>query len=94
MIASFVVVVTGCADVRDQQTVGTYVDDSAVTARVKVRLADDSAVSALAIGVRTLKGVVHLSGFAKDARERERAEQLARRTPGVVAVRDHIVLPG
>lgn len=85
---------TGCAVVRDQQTVGTYVDDTALTARVKARFADDTTVSALAIGVETLKGVVQLSGFAKDARERDRAEQLARSTPGVVAVRNDIVLRG
>ncbi len=83
---------TGCAVARDQQTVGSYIDDAAITARVKARFADNSTVSAMAIGVESLKGVVQLSGFAKSADERATAERLARETSGVVAVRNDIVV--
>ncbi len=82
----------GCAVVRDQEMVGAYVDDSTVTARVKAKFASDKTVSALAISVETLKGVVQLSGFAKSAQEKEVAEQLARGTSGVTQVRNDIVV--
>lgn len=82
----------GCAVTRDQSTVGQYVDDTTITTRVKTKFAEDSTVSALAIGVETLKGVVQLSGFAKSTAERSRAEELARGTPGVSAVRNDIVV--
>lgn len=82
----------GCAVSRDQSTVGQYVDDTGITTRVKARFAEDVTVSAVAIQVETLRGVVQLSGFAKSAAERARAESLARATPGVAGVRNDIVL--
>lgn len=83
---------TGCTVVRDQQPVGSYVDDSVLTARVKAKFAQDPVVSALAIQVETLKGEVQLSGFAKTPEEKAMAEKLARATSGVVAVRNDIVV--
>lgn len=82
----------GCAVTREQSTVGQYVDDATITTRVKARLAEDKTVSAMAIGVETLKGTVQLSGFARSAAERSQAEELARSTPGVVSVRNDIVV--
>ena len=83
---------TGCAVVRDQQSVGTYIDDAALTTRVKAKFAEDKVVSAMAINVETLKGVVQLSGFAKSAEERATAERLARSTSGVQDVRNDIIV--
>ena len=78
--------VAGCSVTREQSTVGQYVDDATVTARVKAKFAEDPTVSAMSIGVETLKGVVQLSGFAKSATERDRAETLARHTPGAASL--------
>ena len=85
---------TGCSVMRDQQPVGSYVDDSVLTARVKARFAEDPTVSAMAISVETLKGVVQLGGFAKTNEERALAEKIARGTSGVVDVRNGIVVSG
>lgn len=87
-----VVTTTGCAVARDQQTVGSYIDDTTITTRVKARFAEDKTVSALAINVETLKGTVQLSGFAKSADEKQAAERLAANVPGVTAVRNDIVI--
>lgn len=83
---------TGCAVARDQQTVGSYIDDATITTRVKARMAEDKSVSATSISVETLKGTVQLSGFAKSVDERATAERLARSTPGVQSVRNDIVV--
>jgi hyperosmotically inducible periplasmic protein len=83
---------TGCAVVRDQQSVGSYIDDTTLTTRVKAKFAEDKTVSAMAINVETLKGVVQLSGFAKSAEEKAMAERLARNTSGVVSVKNDIVV--
>lgn len=83
---------TGCAVVRDQQSVGSYIDDTTLTTRVKAKFAENPTVSAMAISVETLKGVVQLSGFAKTAEERSMAERLARETSGVVSVKNDIVV--
>lgn len=82
----------GCAVTREQSTVGQYVDDATITTRVKAKFAEDPTVSAMAISVETLKGVVQLSGFAKSAAERSKAEALAHGTPGVTSIRNDIVL--
>lgn len=82
----------GCAVTREQSTVGQYVDDATITTRVKAKFAEDSTVSAMAISVETLKGVVQLSGFAKSHAERSKAEDLARGTPGVVNIKNDIVV--
>jgi osmotically-inducible protein OsmY len=81
---------SGCTVMRDQQSVGTYVDDAVLTTRVKAKFADSPSVSALALSVETFKGVVQLSGVAKSADERLLAEQLARSISGVVGVRNDI----
>ena len=83
---------TGCAVFRDQQSVGSFVDDATLTTRVKAKFAEDRTVSALAISVETLKGVVQLSGFAKSAEEKSTAERLARSTSGVLSVRNDIIV--
>lgn len=83
---------TGCAVARDQQTVGSYIDDATITTRVKTRFAEDKTVSAMAINVETLKGTVQLSGFAKSQEERAAAERLAANVPGVTVVRNDIVV--
>lgn len=83
---------SGCAVARDQQTVGSYIDDATLTTRVKAKFAEDPVVSAMAINVETMKGTVQLSGFAKSAGERATAERLARNTSGVVAVRNDILV--
>ena len=46
----------------------------------------------MSIQVETLKGTVQLSGFAKNSTERSAAEKLAASVPGVVAVRNDIVV--
>src|ERR1700757_3715405 len=87
-----IVTATGCAVERHQETVGAYVDDSAVTTKVKAKFAEDPTVSAMAIKVDTMKGVVQLSGFAKSNEEKMMAERLARDTNGVHAVRNDIIV--
>lgn len=82
----------GCAVTRDQSTIGEYVDDSVLTTRVKTKFAEDSQVSVMSITVETLKGVVQISGFAKDATEKTRAGELAKSTSGVKGVINNIVI--
>lgn len=83
---------SGCAVSRGQSTVGEYVDDSAITAAVKARFVESKDVSAAAISVETLNGTVMLSGFAKDAAERNAAASIARSVKGVKSVKNEITV--
>lgn len=91
-MTSFALVATGCSVIRGQESASAYVDDAAVTAEVKAKLIDSKAVDAGAVNVQTLKGEVALSGFAKSAAERLRAEQIAREVKGVRAVHNNLVV--
>ncbi len=84
--------VAGCAVARDQQSVGSYIDDTTITTQVKARFAEAPTVSAMAISVETLKGTVQLSGFAKSTDERAQAERIARDVSGVAAVKNNIAV--
>jgi hyperosmotically inducible periplasmic protein len=86
------VALPACSVFRDQQSVGTYVDDATITTRVKAKFAEDEKVNAMAISVETFKGLVQLSGFAKSGEEKTMAERLARAVPGVSSVKNDIVV--
>jgi hyperosmotically inducible periplasmic protein len=87
-----VTVLPGCAVSRDQSSVGSYIDDAAITTAVKARFAEDKTVAATSISVETLNGTVLLSGFAKNATEKMNAEKLAHGVKGVKSVKNEIVL--
>lgn len=90
--SAFLIALPGCAVTRGQETVGAYVDDSAITASVKAKLVDSTTVDAAAISVETLKGTVMLSGFAKSSAEKTTAEQLATSVKGVKSVHNAIIV--
>jgi len=83
---------TGCSVARHQQSVGSYIDDAGITAAVKAKYAEDQTVAATSISVETLKGVVQISGFAKNQVEKDRAEAIARDTKGVTGVKNNIIV--
>ena len=93
MAGAATVMISGCSVARKQETVGQYIDGSAVTAEDKAKLANDPDTSAANISVKTIDaGVVQLSGFAKNSAEKAKAEDLARNTSGVKSVRNDIVI--
>lgn len=73
-----------------KSSVGQYVDDSTITAKVKAKHAEDKVVSALRVSVETRQGVVVLSGEAKTDGEKQRAEMLAKQVEGVKSVSNKI----
>ena len=87
-----VIATPGCSVTRGQSTVGEYVDDATITARVKAKWVASKSVDAAVIHVQTLNGEVLVSGFAKDVTEKSEAERLASETPGVRKVRSEIVI--
>ena len=82
----------GCAVTRGQETVGAYVDDSAITTAVKARFIEAKDVDASSISVETLNGTVMLSGFAKNSTEKASAETLTWKVNGVKAVKNQITV--
>lgn len=73
--------------------VGTAIDDTGISLKVKTALAADPALSAPRITVTTTDGVVRLEGPAPDAAAKERATVLAGAPQGVRGVDNRLTLP-
>lgn len=67
-------------------TLGTKIDDSVITTRVKAALLTDPGVTSADIGVVTRDGQVQLSGFVNNQGQIDRAMVLTKATQGVVSV--------
>jgi len=85
---------TGCKSSEDttHRTAGTYVDDSAITAKIKAKMIADKTVKAHEINVDTFQGNVQLNGFVDNESQKQRAEEIARNVAGVVNVQDNLQL--
>jgi hyperosmotically inducible protein len=82
----------GCAETRTSDSTGQYVDDSAITAKIKTALLGDDLVKSFEIKVETVKGVVQLSGFVDNANQKSAAERDAASVQGVKSVDNSLVV--
>lgn len=72
------------------QKASTYMDDSAITAKVKSALLEDDSIKSGDISVETTKGVVTLTGFVTSQAISARAVEIATNTEGVHSVSDKL----
>ena len=75
-------------------SLGTKLDDSAITTKVKAKLTTDSVKSLVKVHVDTKDGVVHLAGTVPTEADKAEAEHLARGTDGVKGVTNDLTVPG
>jgi hyperosmotically inducible protein len=75
-----------------ETTVGSVVDDSVITTKVKAALIGDSRTKARDITVKTNKGVVVLGGTVDTEMEKTAAGMLAKNVAGVTRVENGILL--
>jgi osmotically-inducible protein OsmY len=90
--ATLSILTSGCAVTRGQSTMGSYIDDTGITAGIKARLLEDKTTGGLSINVDSLNGTVALSGFATSEAEKARAETIAREVQGVKGVRNNLIV--
>jgi osmotically-inducible protein OsmY len=81
-----------CAASNTKQSTGQFVDDSAITAKVKAAIFDEDSLKSLQITVVTFKGTVQLSGFVDSSKSVKKAGQIARNVEGVKAVKNDLVV--
>ena len=81
-----------CASTPNNESTGEFFDSSLITAKIKSRLVDDPITSVFRIKVNTYKGVVQLSGFVNNAREKQRAEVIAYSVEGVKKVENALLV--
>jgi hyperosmotically inducible periplasmic protein len=94
-VVTVVVVLTlpivGCRSLTGR-SVGTQIDDKVITTNVKSKLSMEKFRSLFSTGVGTHFGVVHLSGNVATPEQRQEAERIASRVPGVKRVDNDIVV--
>ena len=76
----------GCASTRNHESAGQYVDDTAITAKVKGAILNEPTLKSAEINVETFKGRVQLSGFVSSPEKIDRAVQVAQSVNGVTSV--------
>jgi hyperosmotically inducible protein len=82
----------GCASSQNHDSTGQYVDDTGITTRVKTALLRDDSVKSFEISVKTMKGVVQLSGFVDNADQKASAGHDARACEGVADVENNLIV--
>ncbi|SBW00126.1 putative Osmotically inducible periplasmic protein [uncultured delta proteobacterium] len=76
----------------DQQSAGEYMDDAAVTTKVKGKFVGQKGLDSLDIKVVTVDGTVTLMGDVDDKAQIGLAEKVAREVKGVKAVDNRLVV--
>jgi osmotically-inducible protein OsmY len=77
-----------------KRSTGKYVDDKAVSAKVKAALLKDPDVKGLQVNVETYNGVVQLSGFVDEPEQASRAVEVAKGIEGVKSVKNAMKVKG
>ena len=84
--------VVGCASTTTHESTGQYVDDTAITAKVKAAILNDESLKSSEINVESFKGQVQLSGFVRSQANIDRAVEVAKGVHGVVSVKNSMTL--
>lgn len=85
---SLIAVTVGCASTRTSESVGEYIDDAALTTKVKASILNEPTLKATEINVETFKGDVQLSGFVSNQDMINKAVDVARGVKGVKSVKN------
>ena len=81
---------TGCAT--GDRSTGQYIDDRATASKVKSQLKADPIFKFEDVTISTYRGVVQLNGWVNDQEQKQIAEKIARKTPGVLDVVNNLTL--
>ena len=82
----------GCAATAKHESTGQYVDDTAITAKVKSAIFEQPSLKSAEINVETFKGIVQLSGFVRSQENINTAILTARNVKGVTSVKNDMLL--
>ncbi len=78
----------GCGSTPQQESTGQYIDDSAITTKVKTAIFNEPSLKVNQISVETYKSVVQLSGFVDSSASMDKAVTIARSVQGVSSVKN------
>ena len=82
----------GCTSTPTSESTGEYIDDAAISTKVRTKLIGDKDLNIFKIDVTTFKDTVQLSGFVNTASIKARAGTVAAGVQGVKAVKNNLVI--
>ncbi|MBA2592030.1 MAG: BON domain-containing protein [Pseudomonadota bacterium] len=85
---------TGKAVGEKVEKAGEYLDDAAITAKIKGDILNDPLLKVLQINVTTTNGIVTLSGVVDSKQSIDRAVEIARGVKEVKSVENSLVVKG
>jgi osmotically-inducible protein OsmY len=89
IVATVILAMTlGCASTRTHEGTGQYIDDAAITTKVKTAILGEPGLKVAEINVETFKGVVQLSGFVSSRKDNASAVRVASAVGGVKSVKN------
>ena len=91
-VLAAVLALGACAQTKTSESTGGYVDDSAITGKVKTAFLQDPALKVMQIHVTTYKNVVQLSGFVDTPQMIGDASTVARQVAGVTSVQNDLIV--
>src|SRR3989304_938458 len=78
-----IAVFLGCASTPTREGTGEYIDDSAITTKVKAAIFNDPSLKVFQINVETFKWEVQLRGFVDSAKRVKKAGEVPRGVKGL-----------
>ena len=91
-LAFTLVTMLGCAATATKESTGEYVDDAAITAKVKAAILDQPNLKSFDIHVATFNGTVYLWGVVASQSTVDEAARVARSVAGVKSVKNDMRL--
>lgn len=91
-VAASVMTLAGCTSTPKQESTGQYLDDTAITGKVKAAIFNDASLKSAEINVETFKGAVQLSGFVNSQADIQRAVAVTQGVAGVKSVKNDMRL--
>ena len=92
LVAALALTSIACAPTRTHESTGQYVDDTAITTKVKAAILAEDSLKSSEINVESFKGTVQLSGFVRSQANINEAVAVARSVSGVVNVKNDMQL--
>ena len=96
-VSNFFIAITmlfmlGCASTAKHEGTGEFIDDTAITTKVKAAIFAEPGLKSAEINVETFKGIVQLSGCVHSQADINKAVDVARGVNGVKSVKNDMRL--
>ncbi len=88
LFAVSLITLAGCASTAKHEGTGEYIDDAAITTKVKAVIFNEPTLKSREINVETFKGAVQLSGFVSSQADINKAVEVTRTVKGVSSVKN------